>query len=226
LHDGVVGLDGPVQVAYPKGFSPSRKFWRTTPELGRNRQQGCTSRRLKRWRLDQSSLGRTWVCLSHPSPPLPILSLIYQAELFVLAGAEVRGILLEKGNASGEWKAKTVHARGGDCLAAPSSPPLASQRRSVRENLQDHLSASPLTLSMSSISATGLPTSSSPQANTRVLLRDTCESLRLVGRGRGRLLRFRLCGPGGGTFAWIRSQPRHLQARAAQCVHAADLVTP
>lgn len=103
-HDGHVGLDGPVQVSYPIELSPSHEFWhRTLNSVGVEPNDAhLAGVNTGVWTslvsADPQSGTRSYAATAYYRPNAS------RPNLVVLTGAEVREILLEKGE--DKWVAK------------------------------------------------------------------------------------------------------------------------
>lgn len=107
LHDGVVGLGGPVQVSYPFEFAASHAHWHETMNsLGvASNDSHLAGSHVGCWTsvcsVDPRSLTRSYAASAYYQPSSQ------RPNLLLLTGAEVREILLERGDAGAEgWVAK------------------------------------------------------------------------------------------------------------------------
>ncbi|KAK0654978.1 putative choline dehydrogenase [Cercophora newfieldiana] len=121
-HDGIVGSNGPVQVAYPNEFSASHEFWHDTlNSVGIDTNDAhLAGSNVGVWTslvsVDPRSATRSYAATAyhHPNASRP--------NLVVLSGAEVREILLLRGDGSEEWQAKGVRfSHGGSEFSAFAS---------------------------------------------------------------------------------------------------------
>ncbi|KAK4451126.1 hypothetical protein QBC34DRAFT_401401 [Podospora aff. communis PSN243] len=121
-HDGVVGLNGPVQIAYPNEFSPSHEFWHgTLNAVGIDTNDAhLAGSNVGVWTslvsVDPRSATRSYAAAAYYQPNAA------RPNLVVLAGAEVREILLVENGVSGSWDAKGVRfSHGGKEFSAFAS---------------------------------------------------------------------------------------------------------
>ncbi|KAK0633813.1 hypothetical protein B0T14DRAFT_419122 [Immersiella caudata] len=107
-HDGLVGDNGPVQIAYPNEFSPSHRFWHgTLNAVGvETNDAHLAGSNVGVWTslvsVDPRSATRSYAATAYYQPSAT------RPNLIVLTGAEVREILLVQDGVSGQWTAKGV----------------------------------------------------------------------------------------------------------------------
>jgi len=121
-HDGFVGLSGPVQIAYPNEFSASHKHWHSTLNaVGvETNDSHLAGSNVGVWTslvsIDPRAATRSYAATAYYQPNAS------RPNLVVLAGAEVREILLSEADVAGEWQAKGVRfSHGGTEFSAFAS---------------------------------------------------------------------------------------------------------